>query len=143
MAAQYVCGLRRAAQLKSSLSKVGTDGVADPFRTAPSFLIDLVLISSAKNTNTHQRDEALVLLKKQLRQQHQRHGAVPIATGKDEAGGQATAAAAAAAMAAAAAAATTAATGTVPRGSKLRLYVTLPDGACTGVLASPLMPVSR
>lgn len=57
----------------------------------------------------------------------------------DEAGGQINAAAAA--MAAAAAAAT-AATGTVPRSSKVRLYVTLPDGACAGVLASPLMPVS-
>lgn len=30
----------------------------------------------------------------------------------------------------------------VTRTSKLRLYVTLPDGACAGVLASPLMPVS-
>lgn len=30
----------------------------------------------------------------------------------------------------------------IPRCSKLRLFVTLPDGACAGMLASPLMPVS-
>lgn len=121
----------------------GKDGGDDAFPNRPP-----VGMHTPDRTNiptsstTHQRDEALALLKKQLRQQ-QRRGAAPFVMGTDEAGGQTNAAAAAAAAMAAAAAAATAAAGTVPRSSKLRLYVTLPDGACAGVLASPLMLVSR
>jgi len=118
VAAQYVCGLRHAAQLKRGVCKVRRlCGVCqfDWF-----FLCSLTLSTLL----TPQRDEAITLLKKQLRRASR--STVVAATAEAEA--------AAAAVAAAAA-------GAVNRSSKLRLYVTLPDGACAGVLASPLMPV--
>ncbi len=83
---------------------------------------------------TPQRDEAITLLKKQLRRASRSTVVAATAEAEAESIMPGTGAAAAAAVAAAAA-------GAVNRSSKLRLYVTLPDGACAGVLASPLMPV--